>query len=807
MNKPKPLATERLYRHCSPESLPFKTTEELEELDEIIGQQRALNAVHFGIGMRSDGYNLFVLGPSGLGKHTVVKRFLEKRAADMPTPADWCYVNNFEHSHKPRALRLSPAHGNEFRTDMDQLIDDLRTAIPAAFESEQYRNRAQQIEEEFKERQGHAFSELGDEAEKENIAFLHTPTGFAFAPTREGEVINPAEYEKLPKEEQERLQEIIDGLQESLKKILREVPQWRKQNRKKLKELNREVTMFAVGHQMEELKIKYAELPDVLSYLNEVEQDITENVDDFRKQEEEQPTVLGLPGPQAPSFRRYQVNVLVDHSESKGAAVVIEDNPAYHNLVGRTEHMSQMGTLLTDFTLIKPGALHKANGGYLVLDAHKVLMSPYAWEGLKRALSSKQIRIESLAEMLSIVSTVSLEPEPVPLNIKVVLVGERILYYLLQYYDPEFSDLFKVAADFDEEIDRHEENSLLYARLIGTMARREGLPHFHRSAVARIIEHGARLADDAYKLSTHMRSIADLLRESAHWASASDHEVVTEEDVQRAIDMQIHRLDRVREKVHEAIRRGIVLIDTEGEVVGQMNALSVLQLGDFAFGEPSRLTATARLGDGKILDIEREVELGGAIHSKGVMILSQFLAERYAKDKPLSLSASLVFEQTYGMVEGDSASAAELCTLLSRLAELPIKQNLAMTGSVNQRGQIQAIGGVNEKIEGFFDVCRAKGLEKGQGVLIPDSNVEHLMLRRDVVDAAANDAFQVFAVKTIDEAMELLTGVPAGTPDEEGSFPENTINGRVQTRLDELSELAMTYAAAKKGETEDDADS
>ncbi len=807
MKRPQPLGTARLYVACPADSLPFETTDELQQLEEVIGQQRALDAVHFGIGMRSDGYNLFVLGPPGLGKHTLIRRYLEQAASAAATPSDWCYVNNFAQAHAPRALRLPPARGLEFHGDMEQLIDDLRTAIPASFESEQYRNRAQQIEDDFKERQGQAFSALGEAAEKEHIAFLHTPTGFAFAPTKDGEVVSPSEYEKLPEEEQQRLQKIISDLQDRLKKVLREVPQWRRENRRRLKEFNREVTMYAVGQQMEELKRKYAELPELLEYLNQVEQDIIDNVDDFRKQEDEQqPNILNLPSANSPSFRRYEVNVLVDHSGSQGAPVVTEDNPAYHNLVGRTEHMSQMGTLLTDFTLIKPGALHKANGGYLVLDARKVLMAPYAWEGLKRALSARQIHIESLGEMLSIISTVSVQPEPIPLDVKLVLVGERLLYYLLQYYDPEFSELFKVVADFDEEIDRHDENNLLYARLIGTIAKREKLPCFHRSAVARIIEHGARLAGDAEKLSTHMRSVADLLRESAYWANERGRDVVTVEHVQEAIDRQVYRLDRVREKVHEAIQRGTILVDTRGDAVGQVNGLSVLDMGNFAFGQPSRITATARLGDGKIVDIEREVELGGAIHSKGVLILSQFLAWRFARSKPLSLTASLVFEQSYGMVEGDSASAAELCALLSSLANLPVKQCLAMTGSVNQRGQIQAIGGVNEKIEGFFDVCQAKGPEKGQGVIIPASNVKHLMLREEVVRAAADKRFSIYAIEHVDQALELLTGTPAGEPDELGNYLKDTVNGLVQARLDELTELALTYAAVKKGDSEDGAE-
>ncbi len=807
MTKPRRLPPELLYRSCTADTLPFDTTEQLEDLNQIIGQERALDAVRFGIGIHRQGYNLFVLGPPGLGKHTVLRGFLQHKAQELPAPDDWCYVNDFEQSHKPRALRLPPGRAAKLRQSMDQLVEDLRSAVPAAFESEQHRTRMQELEEELKERQATAFSELGQEASRQSIAFMHTPTGFAFGPMDDkGEVISPADYEKLPEQERQRVEKIIAELQDKLKKLLHQIPRWQREIRNKLKELIREVAMFAVGHLMEDVKTDYADLPEVLAYLEAVEQDVVENIDDFRKSEDERPPLLGLPTSAAPSFRRYRVNVLVDHPAADGAPVVFEDNPTYQNLVGRTEHLAQMGTLTTDFTLLKPGALHRATGGYLVLDAHKVLMAPYAWEGLKRALSTQKIRIESLGEMLSLISTVSLDPAPIPLDFKLVLVGDRMLYYLLRDYDPDFAELFKVGADFDEDTDRDEASHLLYARLIATLARRENMLAFDRRAVARVIEHGARLAGDSEKLSTHMRSIADLLRESDHWARLAEHAVVAREDVQKAIDKQIYRLDRVRDKLHEAIRRGTLLIDTTGGKSGQVNGLSVIQLGDFSFGQPSRITATARLGDGKMIDIEREVELSGAIHSKGVLILSQLLATRFAKNQPLSFSSSLVFEQSYGMVEGDSASLAELCALLSALAEIPVKQSLAVTGSVNQQGEVQPIGGVNEKVEGFFDVCSAKGLNGKQGVLIPAANVKDLMLRGDVVEAAAARRFHVYPVRDVDQAIELLMGLPAGEADADGVYPPDTVNGRVQARLAELTVLAQTFSATMRGSSGDDAD-
>jgi lon-related putative ATP-dependent protease len=511
---------------------------------------------------------------------------------------------------------------------------------------------------------------------------------------------------------------------------------------------------------------------------------------------------MGMPLPPslagAPLFRRYQVNVLVDHGQSQGAPVVYESNPTYDNLTGRIEHMAQMGALVTDFNLIKAGALHRANGGYLILDARQVLLQPYAWDGLKRAIRAREMRIEPLGQALSLISTLSLAPQPVPLDVKVVLIGERLLYYMLYQLDPDFGELFKVEADFNEEMPRTPENNRLYARLIVTIARREQLRPFDRGAIARVIEHSARLSGDAEKLSVHLLSISDLLREADYWASVAGNGAVTAGDVQRAIDAQIHRADRLQEQVQDQIRRGTILIDTTGARVGQVNGLSVVGLGHYAFGQPSRITARVRMGEGKVVDIEREVELGGPIHSKGVFILSSFLGARYAAERPLSLSASLVFEQSYGSVEGDSASMAELCALLSALAQVPVKQAWAMTGSVNQHGEAQPIGGVNEKIEGFFDVCRARGLTGEQGVIIPASNVQHLMLRHDVVEAVQAGQFHVYPMRTVDDAIELLTGVPAGERDAEGNFPEGGINQRVEARLIELAEKQRAFTAPPK---------
>jgi lon-related putative ATP-dependent protease len=766
-----PLKPEQLCRACDDAQFDFDTTAELEDLSEIIGQERAVDAIHFGIGIQREGYNLFALGPSGTGKRTTIGQFLDRKAATEPVPSDWCYVNNFDQPHRPRALQLPPGQASVLGSDMEQLVEELLTAIPAAFESEDYRTRRQEAQEEFKERQEQVFGELQKQAQEHSIALIRTPAGLAFAPLREGEVISPDEFQKLPEEERKRFEEHISRLQEQLPEILYQVRQWEREAREKVKELDRQVAMSAVGHLIDELSEKYAELPDIVDYLHAVQQDVVENLDQFR-QPEEAPQAMGVPLPRSltdtPLLRRYQVNVLVDHSQSQGAPVIYESSPTYNNLVGRVEHLAQMGALVTDFNLIKPGALHRANGGYLILDVRQLLPQAYAWEGLKRALRSRELRIESLGQALSLISTVSLEPEPIPLDVKVVLIGERLLYYMLYQVDPDFGELFKVEADFNHEMVRTPENNLLYARLIGTMARQDSLRPFDRGAVARVIERSARLAGDAGKLSVHLLSVSDLLSEADYWAGVAGTDVVTTEDVQRAIDAQIHRADRLRERVQDQIQRGTILIDTIGERVGQINGLSVASLGNFAFGRPSRITARVRMGKGQVVDIEREVELGGPIHSKGVLILSSFLGTHYATQLPLSLSASLVFEQSYGGVEGDSASMAELCALLSALAQVPIKQSWAMTGSVNQHGEAQPIGGVNEKIEGFFDVCQARGLTGEQGVIMPGSNVQHLMLRRDVVEAVAAGQFHVYPMQTVNEAIELLTGIPAGERNEEG---------------------------------------
>jgi len=785
-----------LFTPCPPDSLGFDTTEELPDLEETIGQDRALEALRFGVGIRSQGFNLYALGPAGSGRHSVVKRLVSRRAADEPVPPDYCYVFNFTSPNKPRALSLPAGRGSALADDMLQLIDELRSVVPEALESDEYRARRQEFEEIFREKQASAFEELQASAEAQDVRLLRTPSGFAFAPMHQGEVIEPDEYNRLPEAQQQAIEQRVAKLQEQLDNLIQQMPRWRREMQQQIRALNRDVVMSVVGQLMSDLQLKYGDLEDVLDYLELVQADIIDHPDQFGHQEEGMPTFAGMlmgdKEQSAPFMNRYQVNVLIDNGALEGAPVVQLDNPTFQNLVGTVEHQVQLGALITDFTMIRSGALHEANGGYLVLDARKLLMQPYAYEGLKRMLRSREVTIESLGQALSLVSTVSLEPESIPLDVKVVLVGERYLYYLLCQYDEEFNDLFKVAADFDDQMDRLPENTRQFAAYVATFARREGLRPLDASGAARMIEYASRMVSDAEKLSTRFGRIGDILREADHHAQLAGNGPITAEYVQGTIDAREKRHARIRERLLESTLRGTLLVSTAGSAIGQINGLSVMQLGEHAFGHPTRITARVRMGRGEVVDIEREVELGGPLHSKGVMILAGYLGGRYSRDHPLSLRASLVFEQSYAGVDGDSASAAELIAMLSALAGLPIRQSLAITGSINQLGQIQPIGGVNEKIEGFFDLCANSegGLTGEQGVVIPKANVKHLCLRQDVVEAAERSDFHVYAIETADEGLSLLTGVDSGSRDDTGSFPAGTVNQMIETRLAAFAEKA-----------------
>jgi lon-related putative ATP-dependent protease len=785
-----PLPAARLARRADLSAIAFETTAELPPIDLPVGQERALDAVRFGTRIEQAGFNLFVIGSPGSDMDRTVKSMLEAKARDEPVPPDWVYVHNFAAPQKPRAMQLPPGRGPQFRDAIRDLIKDLEVALPAAFESQDYQARRGAIDESFRRKQEEAFGALARAAAERSVAVVRTPFGFGIAPLKDGEVLKPEQFNALPEEERARIQATLQEFEKRLEEILQSIPRWDKQRRDEIRELNRDTARFAVGHSIDETKTRFTDLPQVLDHLEAMRADLLDNVGAFiappqtgdGEGEEEWATT----GP----LDRYEVNVLVTHpADAPGAPVVEELHPTLGNLVGRIEHEWHRGVMVTSFRRLKAGALHQANGGYLLLDVRSVLIEPFSWLALKRALRSQQIKIERIDDLLGLATTVSLEPDPIPLDVKIVLYGERLLYYLLAEYDPELAEHFKVLADFEDSFDRGAANEAAYARLVASIAQQARLRPFDRAAVERVIERASRQADDAAKLSLRVDPLRDLLAESDFWAGAAGRAVVGAADVERAIAEQIRRASRVRERLLESTLRGIALIDTRGARVGQVNGLSVIELGGYAFGRPNRISARVRPGAGKLVDIEREVALGGPIHAKGVLILAGFMGGRYALDVPLSLHASLVFEQSYGGVEGDSASTAELCALLSALADLPLRQDLALTGSVNQAGEVQAIGGVNEKIEGFFDLCAARGLTGTQGVLIPESNVQHLMLRADVIEACAAGRFAVWPIRTVDEAIALLTGVPAGERGPDGAFPSGTVNARVESRLREFARV------------------
>ncbi len=798
------LPADRLRRRCDPWRLEFGTTSDLPDIEEIIGQSRAVEALRFGVAMERPGYNLFALGPPGTGKRSLIERYLGERAREAPTPSDWCYVHDFATPHRPRALELPPGKGAELRSDMSRLVEDLQTSLRGAFESDEYRTRRQVIEEDYGARPEVAFSEIQATAKEKGLATIRTPVGVVFAPTRDGQPMSTEEFDQLPEEERKRIEGDVEALEQQFQQFVFRIAEWERDRRRAVQALDREVSSAAIGRLLGDLRRKYQPVLGVPEYLAALEKDVLEHAPEFlhpsRRSAEDGDD--DEPGPEigsATGLARYQVNLFIDRSGLAGAPVVFEDDPTQSNLVGRVEHLSRMGALVTDFRMIRPGALHRASGGFLILEARKLLLQPEAWEGLKRTLRSGKVRIESLAQKWSLVSTVSLEPEEIPLDVKIVLLGERWLYYLLASHDPEFLELFKVAVDFGEEMEWTEEGGRLYARLVATLARHESLLPLDAAAVSRVLEESARSIGDAARLSVRFAPILDLLREGDHFARQAGRTVVGAADVERAIAERVRRSDRVRERLLEEVLRETIRIEVDGEAVGQVNGLSVLQLGDLRFGHPARITARVRPGKGDVVDIEREVELGGPIHSKGVLILASFLGSRYAWDRPLALRASLVFEQSYSGVEGDSASSAELYALLSAISGVPIRQSFAVTGSVDQTGRVQAIGGVNEKIEGFFDLCARRGLSGRQGVLVPRSNVQHLMLRQDVVEAVAAGRFQVHAVSTIDEGIELLTGLTAGVPDASGAYPAGTVNERVTRRLTEMAARMTSFARTDAG--------
>jgi lon-related putative ATP-dependent protease len=782
-----PVPAELLRRAADFSRFAFETTDQLEPVGGLVGQDRACDAIRLGASVAKSGFNLFAIGPEEARMREAVRQLLDEAAPTRTAPGDWVYVNNFSDARRPSAIGLPAGSAPRFQGAMHELIVDLKAALPAAFEGEDYQNQHAAIEAAFQKDQGQAFAELEQKAAGQGIVLMRTQNGLGLAPLRNGKVVTPEEFSGWPEADRRKAQSDIEGLEEQLQHVLRHLPQREKVRREALRQLNRRTAELAVGHLVEEMRPELQESPALLGHLDRVKADLVDNVAMFIAGGEAgapaSDMILGGP------FDRYEVNVLVTQAEPGHIPVVEEPHPTLSALTGSIEHLAQQGALVTNFRLIKAGALHRANGGYLLLDARHLLNEPFSWPTLKRVLRRGEIVIEDANRLLGVASTLTLEPDPIPLDVKVVLFGDRLLYFMLAGSDPELGEHFKVLADFDDDWERSGDSEALLARLIATLLRDEGLKAADRGAVALLIEQAARLAGDSGKLTLRISQIRDLLAEADHWASDAGRKVIGRSDVERALAERIRRNARLRDRTAESILEEVSLIATSGARVGEINGLSVIEMGDFAFGRPTRISCQARPGGGRVIDIEREVELGGPLHSKGVMILSGFLAGRFALDGPMSLTASLVFEQSYSGVEGDSASSAELYALISSIADLPLRQDLAVTGSVNQHGEVQAIGGVNEKIEGFFDICAARGLTGTQGVVIPKSNLRHLMLRPDVVQACAEGRFGVYPVSTIDEGLNLLTGKEAGVRAADGSYPEGTINRLVEDRLRRFAEV------------------
>ena len=783
----------QLRRRLDPGRLRFASTAEIEPLVGTIGQPRALDALEYGLAVETHGFNLFVSGLPGSGRLTTVLDYLRGLAADRPAPPDWVYVYDFGNPDRPSAIRMPAGRGAEFADAMDEFVEAAKHEIPRAFESEEYERRQREIVGEVAARRQRAEEELTSFAAERMIALKSTLVGIASVPLVDGEPITRERYEQLPGEQREAITRASAEVEEQAATFMRQVRQLEKEAEHRVHELEREVALFATAPLFRELEERFGDEPGVLEHLADVKDDVLSHLADFRDGEA-RAAPLGFAPQQGAEFVRYRVNVLVGNGTADGAPIVVERNPTYYNLLGRIEYRPTFGAMVTDFREIKPGALHKASGGYLVLDALDLLRHPFAWEALKRALGSGETRIESLGEEYSAVPIATLRPEPIPLDVKVALCGEPAIYYLLEVYDPEFRELFKVKADFSPELDWTAEHNRNYAAFVSRWVRENDLRHFDNAAVARLIEHGARLRESQRKLSARLLEISDLVSEASFWAEKHGHALVEESDVALAIRKKDYRSSLLEERVRELIDDGTIAIATDGERVGQVNGISILDLGDYSFGRPARVSARTSLGRGGIASIEREIELSGPIHSKGFMILSGYLSATYAQEWPLVVAATLTFEQSYDEVEGDSASSTELYALLSALSGLPLAQGIAVTGSVDQHGNVQAVGGVTRKVEGFFATCKARGLTGEQGVIVPAANVRNLMLDDEVVEAVRDGRFHVWAVRTTDEGIELLTGRRAGRPRADGTFPPDSVHGLVAARLAAYAEGMRSFA-------------
>jgi lon-related putative ATP-dependent protease len=791
-----PLPVEKYRNIYLPDDISCSSTEEVHPIEEIIGQERALRALHFGLEIPEKGFNVYAAGYQGTGRLKAVQSFIDGLRQEKPRASDWIYVTNFENQYEPNAIRMPAGTGHRFKKDMGDFVDQAKRALPQAFQSEQYVSRREETLGSLQERRNELIARINQATQEKGFVIVPGPAGVMTVPAVDGRQLSEEEFASLPPEQIEEIRRRREDLDAEVRDLFRQIREVESKGNEAVEDLNRKVALYAMEPLVLALKGTYGKIDEISAYIDAVQKDILENLEQFmgvaQQQQQQLPPQLQALMREMP-FRKYDVNLLIDNAGTKGAPVIFEQNPTYQNLFGKVEKEVQFGALTTDFTMIRPGSLHKANGGYIILMADDLLRAPFAWDGLKMALKTEQVRIEEPGEQMGFITVKTIKPEPIPLSIKVALIGNPQIYQALYSIDPDFQELFKVKADFDIVMDRNDENAWKYVEFVCTLARDNNLRHLERDALAKIVEYGSRLAEDQQKLSTRFNTIADLIREANFYAGMDGAKKITAVHISKAIEERVYRSNLIQKKIEEYMKRGILIINTEGASVGQVNGLSVLQAGDFAFGRPSRVTASIGVGREGIVDIEREAALGGPIHTKGVLILSGYLNNKYARDKPLSLSARLVFEQSYSGIEGDSASSTEVYALLSALADLPLKQSIAVTGSVDQRGDVQAIGGANEKIEGFYEVCKAKGLNGDQGVMIPASNVQNLMLKEEIIEAAKAGKFRIYPVRTIDEGIEILTGVPAGEKRPDGTYEEGTVNQRVNERLLAMAERMREF--------------
>lgn len=786
----KTLSSDKLYRVSELHGLPedCKSTKNLTPLDEIVGQERAQQAVEFAMSIKEKGYNIYAIGRNGLGKRTMVLRYLNRHDPNGSghPQHDWCYVANFEESRNPKVLKMPAGRGTQFKKDVEKMMTKLVKALPLAFDNEVYYSRSEKLKNQLDQKQQGALLALTQEAKEHSISLTVTMAGEYQLVALNGEEPHTEEsFAQLSDKEQKVFEDTINALEKKLRSIVRELTELEEDFSEKMQKLNEEIALEVVSHFIHDLLIEYKSLPEVKNYLKAMRKDILENLDIFLEESEED-VALAYATLDKKMPRRYQVNVLVANDTETKFPIVVEESPNYHSIFGYVENATYKGTIFTDFSLIRSGSLHRANGGVLLMDAVKVLERPYVWDGLKRALRSRKLSVSSLEKEVTLSGTISLDPEPIPLSVKIILFGDYQTYQLLQHYDPEFSELFRVTADFEDEMCRTDESEAQYAKFISSIVNDNNMLHCDRKAIARIIEYSSRQADDQNKLSLHSADIANLLRESNYAAKSSNATMIRANHVEQALHSQEKRVSRLKDHVMQTFTNGTTLIDTEGAVVGQINALSVISTSDYQFGAPNRITATTSYGEGGVFDIERSVDLGGRIHSKGVMILSAYLASIFGRSSRVPLTTHLTFEQSYGGVDGDSASMAELCAIVSAYSQIPLRQDVAITGSMNQFGQAQPIGGVNEKIEGFFDVCTIKGRHAAQGVIIPQSNAHNLMLRKDVVEAVEKGEFHIWAISHVTDAIEIMTGKQAGQASLDGTYPVESVLGQAQMKLNAL---------------------